>query len=398
MKSSIEATAQKLDRAVLGNSAYNYFLQQEEERSDGVVLTSGADLTPMPIAWVWKEWLAQGKLHILAGMPGQGKTTIAMALAATVTTGGRFPDGAAAPVGNVVIWSGEDDPADGLLPKFIASGGNRERVYFVDGAKIGEEVVPFDPARDMAHLRAEIERIGNVSLLIVDPVVTVVTGDSHKNTEVRRALQPLVDLGTTTGAAVLGISHFSKGGQGQDPAQRVVGSVAFSAVARVVLVAAKVKSDDGDDRRILARGKSNIGPDHGGVEYFLEQVEALAGIDATRVVWGDAVEGTARELLSDPAEDGEETSALASAESFLREVLDVGQVPAKTVKAEAAEAGHSWSSVRRAADRMSIRKIKGGMNGGWYWALSKMPMKEPKKPNVDSWAPSAPSDRDEVTF
>ena len=161
-------------------------------------------------------------------------------------------------------------------------------------------------------------------LIVVDPVVSAVTGDSHKNTEVRRALQPLVDLASTMGAALVGISHFSKGGQGQDPASRVVGSIAFTAVARVVLVAAKVKNEEGQDRRILARGKSNIGPDDGGFEYAIAQVEALPGIQASRIEWGAAVEGSARELLTDPTEDTEEGNAQDTAAEFLRHLLDRG--------------------------------------------------------------------------
>ena len=117
-------------------------------------------------------------------------------------------------------------------------------------------------------------------MLIVDPVVSAVAGDSHNNTEVRRALQPLVDLANRIGAAVIGISHFSKGGQGSDPASRVIGSIAFTAVARVVLVAAKVKGDDGEQRRIFARSKSNIGSDAGGFEYEINQQEIMPGIQA----------------------------------------------------------------------------------------------------------------------
>lgn len=163
------------------------------------------------------------------------------------------------------MWSGEDDPADTLLPRLLAMGAEPARVYFVTGARIGNELQSFDPARDMAQLLVEAERIGNVRLLIVDPVVSAVAGDSHKNTEVRRALQPLVDLGASLGATVLGISHFSKGSAGRDPTERVVGSMAFGAVARVVLCAAKVKRrEDKGDRRILVRSKSNIGPDEGG--------------------------------------------------------------------------------------------------------------------------------------
>lgn len=396
MKSALEERAERVDRFMGENGGPKLVQAIAKQATEGVILTKGSDLQPQPIDWLWKHWIARGKLHILAGMPGQGKTTIALAIAATVTTGGRFPDGSRCPVGNVVVWSGEDDPADGLLPKLLAAGGDPARVYFVKGSTVDGESVPFDPARDMASLMLKIEEIGNVSLLIVDPVVTVVAGDSHKNTEVRRALQPLVDLGAATSTAVLGISHFSKGGQGQDPAQRVVGSVAFSAVARVVLVAAKVKSEDGDDRRILARGKSNIGPDDGGFEYRLEQMEPIPGLEATTVSWGEAVQGSARDLLTDPAGDEEQSSALDGAEDFLRQVLGDDTVPAKSIMAEAKEAGHSWSTVRRASERLQVDKKKGGMNSGWYWRLPKMLTKKSKALNVQTWASSASSDGEEV--
>lgn len=292
------------------NAITEAFEIAEHVPMDRVVLVSGADLTPQPVAWLWRYWLALKKLHILAGAPGQGKTTIALAMAATVTVGGRWPDGERCAQGNILIWSGEDDPADTLLPRLLAAGADRSRCHFVKGAMRDGVVVPFDPARDLQQLREAIDAIGGVRLLVVDPVVSAVTGDSHKNTEVRRALQPLVDLADACDCAVLGITHFSKGGQGTDPAQRVVGSVAFTAVARIVLVAAKVKSEvDGQDCRILARSKSNIGPDDGGFEYHLEQREPIPGIQASCIAWGKAVQGTARDLLTDPDEEMEEVSA-----------------------------------------------------------------------------------------
>ena len=335
-----------------------------------VTLTRGSDLTPAPIAWLWREWLALGKLHILAGAPGQGKTTLAMAMAATVTSGGRWPDGSRCARGTVLVWSGEDDPADTLLPRLIASGADTERLYFVTGSRIDGESVPFDPARDLVQLTAQAEAIGDVRLLIVDPVVTAVTGDSHKNSEVRRGLQPLVDLGAYLNAAVLGISHFSKGSAGRDPTERVTGSVAFGAVARVVMVAAKVKGADGEDRRVFARSKSNVGPDDGGFEYDLEQTEALPGIEASRVVWGASIEGSARELLTESDQDSgnSETSAKGSAEAFLRDIL-TAPTPVKTVQADARDAGHSWATVRRASDALYVIRRKGGMGAGWYWSL-----------------------------
>ena len=211
---------------------------------DGVMLVNGADLKPEPIRWLWPEWLALGKLHILAGAAGQGKTTINLAFAATITAGGRWPDGTRCEPGNVLIWSGEDDPADTLLPRLLAMGADRSRVFFVQGSRVNGEELSFDPARDMTELMVAATRIGGIKMLMVDPVVSAVAGDSHKNTEVRRALQPLVDLAAAIDCAAVGISHFSKGSGGREPTERVVGSVAFGAVARVVLVAAKVKSDD----------------------------------------------------------------------------------------------------------------------------------------------------------
>ena len=336
---------------------------------DKVILTCGTDLTPEPYRWLWQYWLAMGKLHILAGAPGQGKTTIALAMAATITIGGRWPDGSRCAPGNVLIWSGEDDPADTLVPRLMAAGADRARCYFIEGARRGGEVVPFDPARDLGQLLEAIEKIGGISLLVIDPVVSAVTGDTHKNGEVRRALQPLVDLAAKCDCAVLGITHFAKGGQGTDPAQRVVGSVAFTAVARVVMVAAKVKGDEeGQDTRILARSKSNIGPDDGGFQYHLEQSEPLPGIHASHIAWGKAVEGTARELLTDP-DDGPQDDA-SDAVELLRAELDTVRwtscdEAAKPLKA----AGFSKKQIWAASKKVGVMRKKDGMKGGWMWRL-----------------------------
>ncbi len=334
-----------------------------------VVLVRGTDLTPEPIRWLWGDWLALGKLHILAGAPGQGKTTIALAMAATVTIGGRWPDGGRSDKGNVLIWSGEDDPADTLLPRLLAAGADSARCHFIQGTRDKDgSIQPFNPARDLPGLRKVIAEIGGIRLLVVDPVVSAVTGDSHKNTEVRRALQPLVDLAGACNCAVLGITHFAKGGQGTDPAQRVVGSVAFTAVARIVMVAAKVKGEEGQDARILARSKSNIGPDDGGFEYHLEQVEVLPEIQASRIAWGKAVKGTARELLTDPDDQPQEDTSDAA--EMLRAELDSvlwtnSEDASKPLKA----AGFSKKQIWQASKKVDVMRKKDGMKGGWLWRL-----------------------------
>jgi putative DNA primase/helicase len=336
---------------------------------DGVVLARGDSLTPEPVRWVWPGWLALGKLVILAGAPGTGKTTCALAMAATVTVGGHWPDGTRCTAGDVLVWSGEDDPADTLLPRLIAAGADRRRVFFVGDTVEDGRPRPFDPSTDTPALLAAARTLPALRFILVDPVVSAVAGDSHKNTEVRRGLQPLVDFAADAGAALLGITHFSKGGQGQDPSQRVTGSIAFTAVARVVLVAAKTKDDEGNDRRILARSKSNLGPDDGGFVYTLEQCEALPGIWTSHAVWGEAVAGSARDLLAEPEEGREQEGPSGEAAEFLRERLALGTAPSKTIQSEAKEAGIAWRTVRRAADRLGVVKRKGGMNDGWYWSL-----------------------------
>lgn len=349
--------------------------QQDCTQGQTVELLRASDIIPEPIAWLWNGWLAAGKMHIFGGAPGTGKTTIALALAATMSNGGQWPDGTRSPVGNVVMWSGEDDPADTLAPRLLLAGANMDRIRFVTGVRDGDMRRSFDPARDMGPLRSSLEAIGDVRLLIVDPIVSAIGNDSHKNAETRRDLQPLVDLALSMRCVLLGITHFSKGTGGRDPVERLTGSLAFGALARVVLVAAKhqTEGEDGRTVRLFLRAKSNIGPDDGGYEYDLHQTELPdhPGIHSSRVQWGDKVAGTARELLAmadAPNNDGE-SSALAEAKHFLSEQLANGPVPSKTIKADAEEAGHTKATIRRAQKALGIEAIKDGMKGGWLWQM-----------------------------
>lgn len=335
-----------------------------------VVLSRASGLTPTPVRWLWKHWLARGKLHILAGPPGQGKTTIAMSLAATVSTGGMWPDGTQCEPGNVLIWSGEDDPADTLLPRLIAAGADPARCYFIEGVREAGEVHPFDPAIDFARLEAAAQEVGDVRFLLVDPVVSAVAGDDNKNSGVRRSLQPLVDLAAKIDLAVLGISHFSKGGAGNDPTSRVVGSVAYSAVARVVMVAAKMPNSANGSNRVLARSKSNIGPDNGGFEYSTDQIEILDGIQASYVKWGNAIEGNALDLLAEPEETGERPGELSDIMELLKgELVDDNWTPANDVKKRIEQMGFTNKQVWKASTKLGVIRKKVDMTGGWYWRL-----------------------------
>lgn len=347
------------------------------KRPTGVTLIRADGIKPERINWVWVGWLARGKVHVMAGAPGTGKTTAAVALAATLTVGGRWPDGIPAPVGDVLVWSGEDDPKDTLVPRLIAAGADLKRVHFV--ASFTDERGPraFDPASDIGALADHLATMDPAPvLLIVDPIVSAIAGDSHKNAEVRRSLQPLVDLAQLRGVAVLGISHFSKGTQGRDPTERVTGSLAFGALARVVLATAKLPDEQGGGR-ILVRAKSNLGPDSGGFGYDLEQTELdeHPGIITTRVLWGEVLEGTARELLSQAdtqAGEDDEGDSPADVEAFIFCCLKDGPATAKQMQADTNGAGYSWDRVKRTAGRMGVERKKEGFKGGWLWSLRRM--------------------------
>lgn len=332
---------------------------------------SAANIKPVAIRWLWPGWLAKGKLHILAGAGGTGKTTLLISLIATITTGGRWPDGSrCGEPGNALIWSSEDDPADTLVPRLAAAGADLNRVHIIQGRINAQgEADPFDPANDIALLRATANEIGGVSLLMLDPIVSAVKGDMHKANDVRRALQGVVDFAEQNLCAVVGISHFAKGGMGSSPADRVIGSQAFSALARTVLVAAK---QEGTDMRVLARAKSNIGTDEGGVSYTIEPCDIDGGIETTRVVWGDVVEGSAREILGDAeACEEERLDDSDNPAEALRRILSAGPLTGKEAKNLMVGNGYTQKQIRNARENLSVTTARAGFGADTVvtWSL-----------------------------
>ena len=233
--------------------------------SKRVQLIPASHIQIRPILWLWPGWLAAGKLHILAGSAGTGKTNIALFMAATISKGGfggkRWPDYSFARVGHVVIWTGEDSVEETIIPRLKALGADLERVHILKGTEEnGRAVRPFDFAKDIELLSNEMARLGDVKLVIIDSIVQAVAGDSNKNSEVRKALEPLVEKAEKHNCAIVGITHLAKGSKTKDPLDRVAGSMAFGAVARVVLVTAKVKSEYSSDEPPNPRKLRNVHP------------------------------------------------------------------------------------------------------------------------------------------
>lgn len=379
-------------------------------REPEALLVSAAAVKPEPILWLWRDWLAAGKLHILAGAPGTGKTTIALDLAATVTTGGRWPDGSRSPAGDVLMWSSEDGRADTIVPRLIVAGAERSRFHFIQGVRDAEGTRPFDPAYDVPALRRALGSIAEPRLLIVDPIVSAVAGDGNKSNDVRRALQPLVDLAAEYGCAVIGITHHSKNTKGADPVERVTGSIAFGALARLVFATAKMPDGEDGPSRIFTRAKSNIGPDGGGYRYGLAQADVLADstIRASRVEWGEALEGTARDLLAEAEIAGEDTAEeRKDAANWLRDLLMAGPLAADEVQRLAERDGFKWRTVQRAKKKAGVVSERDGFGPGakYVWRLAMPATEAPCMPCVPgsesgthgthgAHGPESPTDRE----
>lgn len=356
--------------------------KKKPPKKSAVNLICASKIKPEPVAWVWDGYLARGKVHIIAGPPGHGKTTLLLGLLAILTIGGRWPDGTRAEACDVAIWSGEDDPADTLIPRLLACGADLRRVHIVRGVTEDGEKRSFDPSTDISLLRESIQS-KKIKLLVIDPIVSAVGGDSHKNAETRRALQPIVDLAADFDCAVYGVTHFTKGTVGRDPVERVTGSLAFGAVTRVVTVAMKLpgNGEHPDGARLFARAKSNIGPDGGGFYYFLQvgEVPGYEDMFNTRVLWGDELDGTAKDLIAKAEVFGSDQGATGEAAAWLAEFLSEGPVLAVEVIKAASKMGFSRTTLQRAKDRLRIKSSKVGFARGWEWILPKQADEESAK-------------------
>lgn len=345
-----------------------------------VNLINGADIKMRPITWLWDMWLPSGKLTMLGGAGGTGKTTLALGLASTITTGGIFPDHSRyCGKSNVLIWSSEDDPEDVLMPRLMAMGADRTRIYILTGSTEDGKRRGFDPVADIEVLKQAINNVGGVALIIIDPIVGMVKGNMNNANEVRQSLDPLVEFAQDQQCAIIGISHLGKGSQGKDPAERLLGSQAFTALPRMVWVT--VTNKETQDR-VLVRAKTNISPKDGGFTYSIEQKE-IDGIHTSIVMWKDAVEGYAHDILSDAEsidEDGEDgygtETARDFAKQFLTDILGAQDRIGNEVKSEAKDADISAATLRRASEELGVKKYKSITLGKYVWSLRNSTEKE----------------------
>jgi putative DNA primase/helicase len=342
-----------------------------------LIIQRASEIPIEAIAWLWPGRIALGKLTLIAGEAGLGKSQTSLAMAAAVTTGGEWPcSEGRAPRGSVIVLSAEDGASDTVVPRLIAAGADCERVRLVTAVR-DQRRRTFDLGTDLALLEKEIARVDDVRLILVDPISSYLGAkiDSHVNAAVRGVLEPVSELASRLGIAIVAITHPPKG-TGTTAINRFIGSIAFVAAARAAFMVTR----DADDptRRLFLPVKNNLAAVGNGLAFRLEQRivgEPREGIVASSVAWeSEAVRMTADQALQ--ATDAQGTgkgSAGGEAEELLRNALATGPVAMKDIQAEAKEAGLSWATVRRAKERLGIvaeRESHGRDGGGrWTWAM-----------------------------
>jgi putative DNA primase/helicase len=335
-----------------------------------------ADIKPASIEWLWPNWVAIGKVSVLAGEGGHGKSTILCDLAARTTASDRWPDGAAtSPAGGVIILAAEDDLGDTLAPRLRAAGADMARVFVIRSVRDEKQKRRgFNLQADLERLEAEIRKRDNIRLIIIDPVSSYLGPvDSHKNADVRAVLEPLGEMAARMRVAIICNNHFSKGGGSAN--SRVIGSVAFVNQARAAFI---VTPDEEDGTRmLLIPSKMNIAPIRHGLAYRIEGClihSEGSEISTSRIMYESTlVTISADQALAALSGNGEKKSDKSEAVEFLKEVLKAGPVAAKDVKKEAGEAGISTKSLRNAREALRIKPEKAGFESGWVWKLPKMP-------------------------
>jgi hypothetical protein len=316
------------------------------------------------IKWLWPGWLPLGKLVLYAGPGGVGKSTVTFSWAATISKGGKWPDGLPCQPGRVLIWSGEDDIRDTMKPRLVAMGANCERIDVI--RTMHGEI--FDPAKHFAQLKVQLKK-GDVKLLIIDPITSAVAGDMNKTNEVRRNLQAIVDFAADLDCCVVGITHFNKSSAGKNPTERVTGSQAFTALSRMTIVSQK---DQDSGECVIARTKSNISVDSGGLRYRIEPIKLPQGIETTRINWLEGVEGTALDILSEvePGDEKVSEKKIDQAREYLKIALSQQDLPLKQL---VEQGGFSSATLKRAKELLPIRITGYGRKALWSMPFGQMP-------------------------
>lgn len=330
-------------------------------------ITRLADVQAQPIRWLWPGWIPLGKLAIVDGDPGLGKSLATLDVAARVSRGRAMPCGARGwlfgePAG-VVLLTAEDDPADTLRPRLDAGGADVTRIVMLSGVQTGtgERMPRLDDVEAIREAIAAVE----ARLVVIDPLMAYLGGDAHRDNEVRQSLGPVAKLAADSGAAVVVVRHLNKSG-GAHAVYRGGGSIGIIGAARVGMLVAR--DPHNEDLRVLAATKSNLAELPDSLGYRIATVG-----DVPRVEWAGTSPQTASTLLA-AADGAHEPTAAEEATDWLRSELADGPRPTADLRSAATRAGLAWRTVERAKQALGVkarRVSEGGRRGAgsWAWAL-----------------------------
>lgn len=350
--------------------------------SPAPVLVRMCDVKPEAVSWLWPGRIALGKLTLVAGDPGLGKSFLTLDIAARLSSGTPWPDRRHEPnpVGGVVLLSAEDDIADTIRPRLDAAGADVSRITAIQGVEFPETGTgkrvrrSFNLEKDIPALEAAIRQTPDCRLVVVDPVTAYLgKSDSHKNAEIRGLLAPLSELAGRYRVAMVAVTYLNKNA-GSNALYRAMGSLAFVAAARAVWLV--VRDEENPSRRLFLSAKNNIAPDGTGLAYSLDPAPSLRsrtgdGDPGMAVVAWEAgpVTVTANEALTVDRPRHDKPTERDTATDWLRDLLADGPMPTTDIRAQANEAGFAWATLRRAKERLGIRPRKSGFDKGWIWAL-----------------------------
>ncbi len=328
----------------------------------GLVGFDASQFREETIHWLEPGRIAMGKLNMIAGDPGLGKSFMTMELVARASRGEIGKQGAMS-----VILSAEDGPGDTIIPRLRAMCANLSKVHILTGIRREGGGCLDMPTldRDMERLERLIEDKFPVSLVIIDPISAYMgKADSNNNAEVRGVLAMLSGLAERTGAAIVCVSHLNKDTTGKKAVYRTMGSLAFTAAARTVQLVTKYETTPGHhdehakDKRVVSMVKNNLCESLPARVFVLRNglctwLDEEVDIDADQFASG-RVSFDARETMGDQACE------------FLERIMSAGEQPAKEVLERGAAMGLNEPTLRKAKGEMGLVSCKRG--SVWYWA------------------------------
>lgn len=341
-------------------------LWQPGDDGTGPVLTCLADVEPREVQWLWPGRVPAGRITLLVGRPGEGKSFVSLDMAARISNGRDWPDGGACPSGSVVLVSAEDDPADTIRPRLDAHLADVRKVHLLSMVRRrgegGQLVEAMFTLEDVPALQAALERHHDCKLIVIDPIGSFLGGgtDAHRDNEVRSVLAPVAKLAERYGPAVLIVAHRRKSA-GSVADDLALGSRAFTGIARAVWHL--TRDPNNKNRRLLLAGKNNLAPEGTGLAFD------IGGIPPAIQWESNPVNMCADDALASESDGEGDGGALEEAMEFLRAELAEGRRTGAEVKEAAKAAGIKTRTLDRARARLGVVTAPDGYRGPWTWAL-----------------------------